>query len=260
MEAREKRETASNVVDGDLALNDSVPIAHAVAPNIQLNTQKQASVSYLVVKRCFDFLTSLVASVVLLIPLAILVLLVVIQDFGNPFYIQKRVGQNGKELRVAKLRSMRKNADQLENVLTPEQLEEYRREYKLTDDPRLIGYKKPGDGRRCFGGVIRRASLDELPQIVWNICIKGNMSVVGPRPILQDELEKNYTPEQQAILLSVKPGLTGYWQAYARNNAVYETGERQRMELYYAQNRSVALDAKILFASVGAVIKGKGAI
>lgn len=270
MEAREKGEvdTASNAVintneiDGNLALNNAdVPrsVSEATVQHINLNTTKQVSVSYLVAKRCFDFLSSLVVSVVLLIPLAVLALLVVVKDFGNPFYVQKRVGQNGKALLVAKLRSMKKGADHLEDMLTPEQLEEYHREYKLSDDPRLIGYKNPGDSVKCFGGFIRKTSLDELPQIMWNICLKGDMSVVGPRPILQDELEENYTLEQQAILLSVKPGLTGYWQAYARNNAVYETGERQCMELYYAQNRSVALDIKILFASLGAVIKGKGA-
>ena len=225
----------------------------------QQNNTKKANVLYLVIKRCFDFLSSLVVSIILLSPLAILSLLVMIKDFGSPFYVQKRVGQNGKELKVAKLRSMKKGADRLEDMLTPEQLEDYRREYKLSDDPRLIGWKRPGDGKKCFGGIIRKASLDELPQIVWNICIKGDMSVVGPRPILQDELEKNYTQEQQAALLSVKPGLTGYWQAYARNDATYETGERQRMELYYVQNRSLWLDIKILFATVGAVFSERGA-
>lgn len=252
MEARDKREMSTegnNVVDGDLVLNTT---SEVVAKN------KNGTI-YRIVKRCFDFLASFAVSIVLLLPLSILALVIVIKDFGNPFYVQKRVGQNGKELKVAKLRSMKKGADNLEKMLTPEQLEEYRREYKLSDDPRLIGYKKPGDSGKCFGGFIRKASLDELPQIVWNICIKGNMSVVGPRPILQSELEENYTPEQQTMLLSVKPGLTGYWQAYARNNATYETGERQRMELYYVQNQSLWLDIKILFATVGAVIGKRGA-
>ncbi len=263
MEKRRKNATVvsdSAMVDGSLALNNSeVPIPVANVEPIKLHIKKPVSRAYLAVKRCFDFLASLIVSVVLLIPLADLALLVVVKDFGNPFYVQKRVGQNGKELRMVKLRSMKHGADNLENMLTPEQLAEYHREYKLQDDPRLIGYKKPGDSTKCFGGFIRKASLDELPQIVWNICIKGDMSVVGPRPILQEELEKNYTPEQQKMLLSVKPGLTGYWQAYARNNATYETGERQRMELYYVQNQSLWLDIKILFATIGAVIGEKGA-
>jgi lipopolysaccharide/colanic/teichoic acid biosynthesis glycosyltransferase len=76
---------------------------------------------------------------------------------------------------------------------------------------------------------------------------------------LRDELEENYTPEQQAMLLSVKPGLTGYWQAYARNDASYKIGARQSMELYYVQNQSLWLDMKILFATVGAVLRKRGA-
>ena len=214
---------------------------------------------YLLLKRCFDFVSSFCVSVILLVPLAILCLMVVVNDPGCPFYIQKRVGQNGKIFGMVKLRCMRKGADKLENMLTPEQLAQYKKEYKLEDDPRLIGYHKPGDGKHCFGAFLRRTSLDELPQIVWNICIKGNMSVVGPRPILREELLENYTPEEQRLLLSVKPGLTGYWQAYARNNVGYENRQRQDMELFYVQNASFALDMKIIWQTVFAVIRKNGA-
>ena len=215
--------------------------------------------AYLLAKRCFDFLSSLCVSIVALIPMAILALIIVVKDFGNPFYVQKRVGMNGEEIGVLKFRSMRIGADRLEDMLTPQQLEDYKKEFKLEDDPRLIGYKKAGDGRTCFGAIIRRMSIDELPQIPWNICIKGNMSVVGPRPILQDELEANYTPEEQALLLSAKPGLTGYWQAYARNDATYLSGERQKMELFYVRNAGIKLDLKIIFATFGAVLRKRGA-
>ena len=102
-------------------------------------------------------------------------------------------------------------------------------------------------------------SIDELPQIFFNICVLGNMSVVGPRPILQQEIEENYTEEERKLILSVKPGLTGYWQAYARNNATYESGERQKMELYYISHRSFWLDLKIIFKTVISVIKRDGA-
>ena len=248
------------MLDGNLALEKvDIPIHDGVVNDAEIYTNKHVNASYLVFKRCFDFMASLLVSVVLLIPLGILALFVVVKDFGNPFYVQKRVGQNGKELRMVKLRSMKRGADSLETMLTPMQLAEYHREYKLCDDPRLIGYRKPGDSTKCFGGFIRKTSMDELPQIVWNICIKGDMSVVGPRPILREELEENYTPEQQRLLLSVKPGLTGYWQAYARNNATYKSGKRQQMELYYVKNQSLLLDIKILFATVGAVIRKKGA-
>lgn len=226
-------------------------------PNNVVSTK--ANPTYLRLKRCFDFLSSLCVSLVLLLPLFIIALIIVLKDFGNPFYMQKRVGKDGKEIGVLKFRSMQLGADRLEDMLTPQQLEEYRKEFKLEDDPRLIGYKKPGDGKKCFGAMIRRMSIDELPQIPWNICIKRNMSVVGPRPILQEELEANYTPAEQSLLLSAKPGLTGYWQAYARNNATYLTGERQKMELFYVRNASVKLDLKIIFATFGAVLQKRGA-
>ena len=216
---------------------------------------------YLVIKRLFDFLSSLVVSIILLIPILVVALVVICKDFGNPFYKQKRVGKKGKPLKVWKFRSMKKGADRLEEMLTPEQLEEYKREFKLDDDPRLIGYKKAGDGKdgKCFGAKIRRTSIDELPQILFNICILGNMSVVGPRPMLDEELDKYYTPEQKQLLLSAKPGLTGYWQAYARNNATYESGERQKMELYYIEHRSLWLDLKIIFKTLIGVLKRDGA-
>ncbi|MBD5584255.1 MAG: sugar transferase [Clostridia bacterium] len=216
---------------------------------------------YLVIKRVFDFLSSFVVSLLLLLPVLIVALIVICKDFGNPFYKQKRVGKKGKKLKIWKFRSMKKGADNLEKMLTPEQLEEYKKEYKLDDDPRLIGYKKAGDGAngKCFGAKIRKTSIDELPQIIFNICILGNMSVVGPRPMLNEELDKYYTPEQKALLLTAKPGLTGYWQAYARNNATYKSGERQKMELYYIEHRSVWLDIKIIFKTFIGVLKKDGA-
>ncbi len=222
---------------------------------------------YAAVKRFFDFILSLIAGILLLIPMAAIGLIIVCKDSGSPLYAQKRLGKQRKyggeyrEISVYKFRSMKKGADNLERFLTPEQLEEYNREYKLKDDPRLIGYKNPGDceNGRCFGAKIRRSSLDELPQILLNICILGNMSIVGPRPILKQELEENYTEEQAKLLLSVKPGLTGYWQAYARNNATYESDERQAMELYYIAHRSLWLDIKIIFKTVTSVIKRDGA-
>ena len=215
-------------------------------------------IAYSFVKRTMDIVLSFLASIVLLLPIGITALLIVWKDPGNPFYFHKRVGKNGKTIYLAKLRTMRKGADDLETMLTPEQLAEYRREYKLEDDPRLIGYKKPGDGKTCFGARLRQWSLDETPQIIWNVLIKGDMSIVGPRPILRSELEENYTPEEQALLLSVKPGLTGYWQAYARNEAKYANGKRQHMELKYIHSRSLWLDLKILFATVKAVVKRNG--
>lgn len=220
---------------------------------------RKRSIVYRIVKRVFDFVAALCVSIVILIPFTLVALIISLKDYGSPFYKQKRVGKFGQALYIWKFRSMKKGADNLETMLTPEQLEEYKREYKLDDDPRLIGYRKPGDSKKCFGGMIRSMSIDELPQILFNICILGNMSVIGPRPILEDELAENYTPAEQKALLSVKPGLTGYWQAYARNDVGYEDHKRQNMELYYVKNQSILLDIKILFKTVISVLKKQGA-
>lgn len=235
-----------------------------VAAPIQKRNDTAAEVrpkpAYEFFKRSFDIVISALASIVLLIPVMVIAVMIMCKDPGNPFYMHTRVGRHGRDIKILKFRTMRKNADKFENMLTKEQLDEYRREYKLDDDPRLIGYRKSGDGKTCFGAKLRRLSIDELPQIIWNICIKGDMSVVGPRPILREELERYYTPEQQKALLSVKPGLTGYWQAYARNDAKYEAGgERQRMELYYIENMSPLLDMRIILRTVKAVFLRSGA-
>ena len=261
LELLKEEATMVNVAPDNSAYCEVAVCSNQSNPCVENNVENTYSSkkAYLITKRCFDIAFSLVVGLLTLIPVLVLMLLIVVQDRGRPFYVQKRVGQNGKEICVIKLRSMKMHADNLETMLTPEQLEEYRREYKLDDDPRLLGWKKAGDGKKCFGSIIRRASLDELPQILCNILVMGNMSVVGPRPILHEELVKNYTPEEQDMLLSLKPGLTGYWQAYARNDATYETGERQRMELHYAANRSLLLDLKIVFATVGAVLRKTGA-
>ena len=210
-------------------------------------------------KRLADIAVALPLTL-LSLPVGVLLgLLILLRDPGNPFYCQRRVGRDGKVLTILKFRTMKRHSDEVERVLSPEALAIYRREYKLMDDPRLIGYRKEGDGSRCFGAILRRTSLDELPQLWWNVLLRGNMSLVGPRPILKEELKQHYTIEEQKALLSVKPGLTGYWQAYARNAACYENGERQQMELYYVKNRSFWLDLKILFRTVVAVITKAGA-
>ncbi len=209
-------------------------------------------------KRVFDVISTLLVSILLVIPFILISAVIVVKDGWSPFYVHKRIGKNFKSIGVYKFRSMKKNADDIEKMLTPDQLAEYKEEYKLKDDPRLIGYRTVGDGEKCFGAKLRRSSLDELPQIMVNILILGNMSVVGPRPILESELKENYTSDEQKLLLSVKPGLTGYWQAYARNNVGYSDGERQKMELYYVQNRSFLLDLKIIFKTIEAVLLREG--
>ena len=215
-------------MNGTVLLDRPAEQAIEQAPSLEINVQQQQPKTavgtvvhtpvevkpkpvYEFFKRFFDIVLSALASIVVLIPIFIFAVVIMIKDPGNPFYVHTRVGRHHKKIKILKLRSMKIGADKLEDMLTPEQLEEYKREYKLRDDPRLIGWNKPGDGNRCFGAKIRQWSLDELLQIPYNILIKNDLSLVGPRPILEDELRSNYTPEQQELLLSVKPGLTGYW-------------------------------------------------
>ena len=205
-----------------------------------------SGIVYLFIKRLFDFISSLIMVVILSPIFLLLSIIIKAEDGGNVFYKHQRVGLNGNKIGVYKFRSMKRNADQLENMLTPEQLEEYRREFKIDNDPRITK----------IGGFLRRSSLDELPQLI-NI-IKGELSVVGPRPIIEQELSMYSGPDREKFL-SAKPGLTGYWQAYARNNATYESGERQSMELYYVDHACVWLDIKIIFKTIFAVLKRDGA-
>jgi lipopolysaccharide/colanic/teichoic acid biosynthesis glycosyltransferase len=164
---------------------------------------------------------------------------------GFPVYTQRRIGKNGKEFKLYKMRSMYARSGSIEEILTAEQLEQYCREFKVDDDPRVTR----------VGRIIRKYSIDEIPQLI-NI-LRGELSIIGPRPIVKEELGKY--GEQGGEFLSVKPGLTGYWQAYARNNAGYEDGRRQEMELYYIKNRSPGLDMKIFFKTVQSVMKAHGA-
>lgn len=197
----------------------------------------------------FKRLTDLVLSGLLLLVIwpVFLVIAIAIKcdDGGKVFYRHKRVGRGGKDLYIHKFRSMKKNADQLAGLLTPEQLHQYYTEFKIDNDPRITK----------VGHFLRRTSLDELPQ-VWDI-FTGKLSIIGPRPLVDTETQRYYG--KRDALLSVKPGLTGYWQAYARNDVGYGDGRRQEMELFYVNNRSLWLDIKIFFKTIGSVLKRKGA-
>ena len=201
---------------------------------------------YLFIKRTFDIVSSGLFLLVFSWLYLILAIVVKCSDGGSVFYRHKRVGKNGKTIYIPKFRSMKKNADKLEDMLTPEQLEQYKREYKIDNDPRITK----------VGGFLRKTSLDELPNI-WAI-FKGDISVIGPRPLMQSEVEDKYG-EDAAKLLSVKPGMIGWWAANGRSNTTYESGERQKLELYYVDHCSLWLDIKIIFKTIWKVIKRDGA-
>ena len=198
-------------------------------------------------KRVLDVAIS-VTALLIIWPILLIIALLVKQDGGPAFFAQSRVGRNGHLFKLYKFRSMKVGADKLEDILTPEELAAYRKEYKLQNDPRVTK----------LGNFLRKSSLDELPQL-WNI-IRGDMSLVGPRPLLPSELTGNYTPEERQLLMSVQPGLTGYWQAMSRNESSYLTGERQMQELYYIGRVSFLMDVKIILKTVERVITGKGAV
>lgn len=196
-------------------------------------------------KRVFDLLFSVLATVVLSPLLLIITACVFFEDFHNPFYLQERIKKNHKTFKIIKFRSMKPNADKLIDQLPDELRYEYQHNFKIDNDPRITR----------IGRVIRRTSLDELPQLI-NI-IKGDISLIGPRPILEEETRMY--GENAELLLSVKPGLTGYWQAYSREQISYDNGDRQRIELYYVSNRSFSLDVKIFFKTIGTVLRRTGA-
>jgi lipopolysaccharide/colanic/teichoic acid biosynthesis glycosyltransferase len=198
---------------------------------------------YLVIKRFFDFIISLFVLITSIPFLMLIALLVKLTSKGNVLYAHRRIGKGGKIIHVYKFRTMNDDKRPLEDVLTKEQLEEYKNSFKITNDPRVTK----------FGKFLRRTSIDELPQL-YNI-IKGDMSIVGPRPIILDEL-KLYKDNKE-LLLSVRPGLTGYWASHGRSDTTYE--ERIKMELYYVKNVSFWLDIKIIVLTFINVLIGKGA-
>jgi len=213
-------------------------------PTIQEN-DSDSKVFYETGKRIFDFTVASIALVLGFPMLLIVAVAIRLESEGPAIFKQTRVGKDGKEFEIYKFRSMKINSDNLLESLSKEELEEYKKEYKLPNDPRITK----------IGKFIRKTSIDEIPQLIS--IIKGDMSIVGPRPILEDELQ-NYGVKKD-LFLSVKPGLTGYWQVKGRNNITYESGKRQAMELYYVETRSLWLDIKIIFWTVLAVIGMNGA-
>ena len=207
-------------------------------------TVKKKLNTYHITKRVFDVCLSLMALIVLALPIAIICIIIKLESPGPAFYVHNRVGKEGKTLPLYKFRTMHQNAEKMLDQFTPEQKKEWEENFKVENDPRITR----------VGKILRCTSLDELPQLV-NI-LKGELSIVGPRPVVEEELEKY--KENKDKFLSVTPGLTGYWQAYARSNCSYE--QRMEMELTYVENANFWWDIKIVFATVGAVLNKRGAM
>jgi len=203
-------------------------------------------VGFHIAKRGIDIIGAL-AGITIFLPLFLIIsfMIKVREPQGHVFFKQKRIGKNGKVFNIIKFRSMLVNAEER----LKENAELYRKyvenNYKLeqNEDPRITK----------FGAFLRRTSLDELPQFV-NV-LKGDMSLVGPRPVVTEELREY--GELKRKFLSVKPGITGYWQVSGRSDVGYP--QRVDLELYYVDNMTIWLDIKIILITAWSVLAKKGA-
>lgn len=204
-------------------------------------------VVYFGIKRIFDFIFAIIG-IIFLLPIMLFIKLSYLfaGDKDSIFYTQNRVGKNGKIFKLYKFRSMIYNADEeLEKILAndPERRKEYEINKKLKNDPRITK----------TGQILRKTSLDELPQVI-NIFL-GNMSLIGNRPYLpreKDDMGMYYTS-----IISTKPGLTGYWQVHGRNDVTFE--RRLQLEKYYSEHCGFKMDICIFFKTFKVVLFGRGA-
>lgn len=203
---------------------------------------------YSIVKRGFDIVFSVIviAVCILLLPLTLILLITIaIQTKASPIYVQERVGRYGKPMKIFKLRSMVGDSDNVEKYLNDQQLVQWRKERKVEDDPRITP----------IGKFIRKTSIDEFANVL-NV-LAGQMSVIGPRPVSYEEM-RWYSYEEQAEVLSIRGGITGLWQATSRNDATFESGERQKIELEYVETASFKTDWRVFKGTFGAMFKGTG--
>ena len=194
---------------------------------------------YPIIKRFFDIIVSGLMLIILSPVFLMLGLLIKLDSKGPVFYKHKRIGKNGEYIYLYKFRSMYTDSkERLEELL-----KEWEENFKLENDPRITK----------IGNILRKTSLDELPQLL-NI-FKGDMSIVGPRPVIDGEIEKYGFRKNK--FLSVTPGLTGWWACNGRSCTSYE--DRMKLELYYVDNISLKLDIKVIIKTVFAVLKRDGA-
>lgn len=221
----------------------------APAPDIlSIEAAIKCEIRHIPIKRAFDILFSLIC-LLLGIPIFLLIgLLIFLASPGRMIYAHERIGRGGKTFRCYKFRTMYADADKrLEKILNsnPELRKEWDLSFKLKKDPRVTP----------IGHLLRKTSLDELPQF-WNV-LKGDLSVVGPRPVVQEEISKYFGVKAYKIL-SIRPGLTGPWQVSGRNDIdSYE--KRILLDEYYVDHQSLLLDLRLIAKTVPAMLFSKGA-
>jgi Undecaprenyl-phosphate galactose phosphotransferase WbaP len=198
------------------------------------------------IKRLIDILLVFLGGSIILPFLLVLSLLIKLNSPGPVFYTQTRIGRNGRHFKVYKFRSMYFDAEERLQALlasNPALHKEWALKHKLKEDPRITS----------VGKFIRRMSIDELPQLI-NV-LKGEMSLVGPRPIVDEEIKK-YSGNFRRVF-SIRPGITGLWQVSGRSNTDY--AERVSLDVYYLESWSLWLDIWVLYKTIGVVLIGKGA-
>ncbi len=242
--SKENSYGGQNTMDEELANIGTKQLESiAIQKRIITGTRKRG---YLFIKRTFDIICS-IFGVILMLPVAGIVKLsyIISGDFHSIFYKQKRIGKNGEYIYIYKLRSMVHNAEEVlqEMLKDARWKEEWDKNQKFENDPRITK----------IGNIIRKTSLDELPQFI-NV-LKGDMSLIGPRPLVEGELDAH--DGSHAIYESVRPGITGWWAANGRSCTDYD--ERLNLEYYYCINCSIKLDIKCVFRTIKAVLFRTGA-
>lgn len=212
-------------------------------PNVNVNGSLKENTGYLHFKRVQDVVLSTVG-LIILFPVLVLISLVILIDSpgASPIFVQTRVGLNGKKFRFYKFRTMHPNADKLlESLLAKNEMTGP--VFKIKNDPRITR----------VGKILRKTSLDELPQL-WNV-LKGDMSMVGPRPALPRETEQYDAHAWERT--SVVPGLTCYWQIQPKRNSL-SFEKWLELDLKYIEERSFLVDWKIMFGTISAVLHMEG--
>lgn len=243
-------EAVEEVTDLEEEQEDELIKTREIIMNVEQQGVQRTSLrelGYRFIKRTFDIVCGLIGVIILIpITMVIKVINMISGDFAPVIFSQNRIGKNGREFKFYKFRSMVPNADEvLFQTLKMDKVvaAEYKKNKKLKNDPRITK----------VGHVIRKLSIDELPQLI-NV-LKGDMSIIGNRPYLPREKED--MEEYYDDIIKTKPGITGYWQVNGRSKTTFE--ERLKLEQYYSNNYSLILDIKIFFKTFKVVLFGKGA-